>query len=315
MLYTEMVVSHTILNNLENLDKFLKIDPVEKPISLQLGGNDPEDLAKCAEIAEKYGYDEININCGCPSSRVAGHEFGASLMLKPTLVRDIYCRIKSRVNIPVTIKCRLGCDGQDDYKYVKQFVESIPECEHFIIHARTCILKGFMLTPAQNRCIPPLQPNHVYKLVSEFPDKLFTLNGGIKDVQEASEILNSNPNLFGVMIGRGACRDMSMLGEADELIYKNVEAVRTRRKVIEEYIEYCHRNKDLFPHSFLIKPLASLISDCLNAKTFRTAIMQADKKAKDRIDDFYEISKRASSVLPANFLDSPIFQSQPAIIL
>lgn len=306
VLYTEMVVSSTILNNLTNLEPFLGFDPVEKPIALQLGGNDPEALGRCAAIGEQAGYDEINLNCGCPSSRVAGNEFGASLMLKPELVRSIYVSMRQNVAIPVTIKCRLGCDNQEEYDHVKRFVESIPECDHFIIHARNCILNGLKLTPTQNRSIPPLKHDYVFQLVKDFPTKKFTINGEIKTIQQATQLFNEHSGLFGVMIGRAAWHDISILTEVDPLLYQEAENPTTRRKVIKAYMDYCQRNKDQFRMSMLMKPIAGLVTGCKNSKKFRGAITQSSVKTHLRDYDYQAVAERAMTLVPQPFLDAPL---------
>ncbi|CAE7756253.1 dusA, partial [Symbiodinium pilosum] len=241
-LWTEMVVDDTILHNTETekCDRFLRYNEAEHPIVCQLGGSDPSKLAQAAEIVQRYGYDEVNLNCGCPSSRVAGKgEFGCSLMKKKELVRDAIHAMSRAVQIPVTVKCRLGADDFDSPEFTRDFVRTVAQggCKHFIIHARKAWLNG--LSPAQNRTIPPLHYPRILDLCSQFPDLKFSINGGIADIGHARALLGFPhqrldgeteelyssawgwpgvdvfsgstdacpavpPNLEGVMIGRGA---------------------------------------------------------------------------------------------------------------
>eukprot|EP00924_Labyrinthula_sp_SR-Ha-C_P002865 snap_masked-scaffold_13-processed-gene-9.34-mRNA-1 protein AED:0.01 eAED:0.01 QI:0/-1/0/1/-1/1/1/0/343 len=312
ILYTEMVVSSTIVHRKENLDPWLGFSKEEKPVVLQLGGNDPKELEECAKIALEYGYDEINLNCGCPSSKVAGNEFGASLMLNPTLVREIYLAMKRGVDgkIPVTIKCRLGCDDQDEYEHVKNFVNSIPECDHFIVHARNCILKGLGtkrggLSPDQNRKIPKLKPDYVFKLVEDFPEKKFTLNGELKSLEQVKRIKKECPKLAGAMFGRQPWKDLSFLSAVDEMICEDdFEESLSREQVIKKYIEYCETNKDKYNLASLMKPLASLVTNVKNGKRFRKIINQADIPKNRRTKNFRQIAQTAMSVLPKEYLQS-----------
>ncbi|CAE7359335.1 dusA, partial [Symbiodinium necroappetens] len=187
-LWTEMVVDDTILHNTETekCDRFLRYNEAEHPIVCQLGGSDPSKLAQAAEIVQRYGYDEVNLNCGCPSSRVAGKgEFGCSLMKKKDVVREAIRAMSRAVQIPVTVKCRLGADEFDSPEFTRDFVRTVAQggCKHFIIHARKAWLSG--LSPAQNRTIPPLHYPRILDLCHQFPDLKFSINGGIADVGHA----------------------------------------------------------------------------------------------------------------------------------
>merc|ERR1719502_1077352 len=226
-LWTEMVVDDTLLHNLEpqKCDRFLGFHKQEHPVVCQLGGSDASKLAQAAQVVERYGYDQVNLNCGCPSSRVAGKgEFGCSLMLRKEVVRDIIHAMSRAVQIPVTVKCRLGCDDHDSPEFTKEFVRTVAQggCKHFIIHARKAWLSG--LSPAANRTIPPLHYPRVLDLCREFPDLEFSLNGGVTDIghvrallgyeeskaltTQAWELLGSTDefsipsNFHGAMIGR-----------------------------------------------------------------------------------------------------------------
>merc|ERR1712176_538060 len=219
-LWTEMWVDNT-LRHAERVDGFLDFGENEHPIVCQLGGSNPEHLAEAARIVESWGYDEVNLNCGCPSDRVCGKgEFGASLMKQPALVRDCVRRIAEVVNKPVTVKCRLGVDDLDSPEFTANFVRIVAESgvQHFIIHARKCLLNG--LTPDQNRRIPPLMYDRVYRLCREFPELSFTLNGGVTTLEQVQQILHTAPpNLVGVMLGRAAAADPCMLSDVDRYIY------------------------------------------------------------------------------------------------
>lgn len=241
-LWTEMWVDNTLLHA-DRVDGFLEFGANEHPIVCQLGGSCPSSLGKAAKIVESWGYDEINLNCGCPSDRVAGKgEFGASLMLKPELVRDCMRGIMSEVRMPATVKCRLGCDDFDSPEFTANFVRCVSEAgvRHFIIHARKCILKG--LTPDQNRRIPPLMYDRVFRLCREFPHLEFSLNGGINTLDEVRSIMaGAPPNLVGVMIGRAAMNNPCILANADRSLYgrpDNPPSARSRHALLSAYAEY-----------------------------------------------------------------------------
>ncbi|CAK8993080.1 tRNA-dihydrouridine(20/20a) synthase (U20-specific dihydrouridine synthase) (U20-specific Dus) (tRNA-dihydrouridine synthase A) [Durusdinium trenchii] len=218
VLYTEMVVDSTVAHRLDDLDEFYGFEEVQHPVVLQLGGNSPERLAQATALAEQWRFDEVNLNCGCPSDVVAKNEFGASLMLKAANVREMVAAMRSQVSIPVTVKCRLGVDDHDDYDFVRSFVEELaPVCDHFLIHARKCLLGG--LSPKQNRNIPPLQYDRVFRLCSEFPDKKFSLNGGLTSVDQIVDIVDRHPELHGIMIGRAAYHNPCMFIELEYRLF------------------------------------------------------------------------------------------------
>jgi tRNA-dihydrouridine synthase A len=198
-LYSEMIVAEAILRG--DSARLLRYSPVEHPLALQLGGSDPVRLAAAASIGEAYGYDEINLNVGCPSERVQNATFGACLMAQPMRVAECVAAMRESVRIPVTVKCRIGIDDQDYYEFLRTFIDTVAEagCRHFIVHARKAVLSG--LTPRQNRDIPPLRYEVVYRLKQERPDLTVILNGGVRAVGEAaSHCLHTD----GVMIGREA---------------------------------------------------------------------------------------------------------------
>lgn len=249
-LWSEMLVDNTLIHNShseERMEHFLGFDEIEHPIVCQLGGSDPTLMAQAAVLAERYGYDEVNINVGCPSSRVACKgEFGASLMKKPELVRDIVHSISRQVQIPVTVKTRLGVDEFDSPEFTRGFIDTVKQggCKHFIMHARKCWLKG--LSPSQNRTIPPLNHDRVNWLCKEFPDLDFSVNGGIESLDQAEGLLKDAPsNLIGVMMGRATYQNPCLLWDADRRFYGHESSEpRTRRWLLETYADYLQDRSD-----------------------------------------------------------------------
>jgi len=193
-----------------NPDRLLAYDPCEHPVALQLGGSDPGRLAAAAAIASGYGYDELNLNIGCPSDRVQSGRFGACLMSEPQRVADCVAAMAASVTVPVTVKARIGIDHHDDYGFLATFIQTVARggCRHFILHARKAILAG--LSPRENRHIPPLKYATVYRLKQDFPELTIVLNGGIGSVREVCEHL---AHVDGVMIGRKACSEPYLLAE------------------------------------------------------------------------------------------------------
>ena len=237
LLYTEMVTTGAVLHG--DREKLLGFDPAENPIALQLGGSDPKALAECAKIGEDYGYDEINLNVGCPSDRVQSGKIGACLMAEPELVAECLAAMKNISQIPVTVKHRLGIDDQDSYELLCKFVEIVSGsgCDSFIVHARKAILSG--LSPKQNREIPPLIYDRVYQLKKDFPDLEISINGGIKTLDESIEHLKQ---VDGVMIGREAYHNPYILAQADQRIYGVSDSPLSRSEVIEKLIPYIERH-------------------------------------------------------------------------
>ena len=235
LLYTEMVTTGAIIHG--DADRFLAFNPEEHPVALQLGGSDPEDLAACARIAEQRGYDEINLNVGCPSDRVQRGSFGACLMLEPELVRDCMSAMLDAVDIPVTIKTRLGVDDHESYPFMSEFVGSVAEsgCSVFIMHARKAILAG--LSPKQNRDVPVLHYDWVYRLKQESPDLEIVINGGIDSVEAAKNHLE---HVDGVMLGRAAYQSPWILAECQRQFFEN-PAVTNREDIVEAMSKYLER--------------------------------------------------------------------------
>jgi tRNA-dihydrouridine synthase A len=224
VLYTEMVVAQAILHGPK--DQLLKFRPEEHPLVLQLGGSNPKELAEAAKIAEQYGYDEINLNVGCPSDRVQSGRFGACLMKEPGLVAECIQGMKKAVRIPVTVKTRIGVDDLDDYDFLYGFIKTISEvgCEHFIIHARKAWLNG--LSPKENRTIPPLDYDRVYQIKQAFPHLFITINGGVKTVSDIQQHLTQ---VDGVMIGREAYSNPYCLASVDQTIFGEAHSIPERR--------------------------------------------------------------------------------------
>ena len=231
LLFTEMVTAQAIVHG--NRDKLLGFDAAERPVALQLGGSDPEQLARAAAIGAGFGYDEINLNVGCPSDRVQSGRFGACLMAEPALVRDCIAAMRAAVDVPVTVKSRIGIDDREDYGFLRDFVGTVAEtgCNVFIVHARTAILAG--LSPKENREVPPLRYEHVYRLKQEFPALSIMLNGGVRNLADVHTHL---AQVDGVMIGREAYHNPYFLAEIEHALHQ-VEPP-TREAVMAAFLEY-----------------------------------------------------------------------------
>jgi len=232
-LYTEMVTTGAILFGDE--ERFLAFDPAEHPIALQLGGSDPKALATAAAAGERFGYDAININIGCPSDRVQNGRFGACLMAEPDLVADGVRAIHDRVDLPVTVKTRIGIDDRDDYGFLRDFIGKIQDagCRHVVIHARKAILAG--LSPKENRDIPPLDYPRVHRLKRDFPDLTVILNGGLKT---ASQLLDQSDHVDGFMIGREAYQNPFSLVEMERALFGDQSIAPTRHDIVRRYLGY-----------------------------------------------------------------------------
>lgn len=233
-LYTEMVTTGAILRG--DRDRFLHFNPQEQPLALQLGGCDPMALAECARIAEDYGYDEVNLNCGCPSDRVQEGRIGACLMAEPKLVADCIAAMRDAVRIPVTVKHRTGIDDLDTEEHLHDFISTIAQtgCDVFIVHARKAWLQG--LSPKENREIPPLLYERVFALKQHFPQLTIVINGGITSIAASREMLQQ---VDGVMMGREAYHNPFVLAEVDREIYVEDSAPLSRDEVLEAFIPYC----------------------------------------------------------------------------
>ena len=228
-----MLHSNAILKG--DTERLLEFKNEEHPLAIQLGGSDPKSLAEASVIAEKFGYKEINLNVGCPSSKVQKGKFGAVLMKEPKLVSECINEMHKSVNIPVTVKCRIGVDDMDKESALDRFVEEVSSsgCSTFIIHARKAWLKG--LSPKENREIPPLDYERVYRLKEKFHSLNIIVNGGIKSIQDS---LNHLQFVDGVMLGREAYDNPFILTEVDNLIFNKVAYAKTRQDILLEMLPY-----------------------------------------------------------------------------
>ena len=274
-LYTEMVTTGAIIhgNATHQLD-FNK--SIESPVALQLGGSNPDELAKCSEIAESMGYDEINLNLGCPSERVQKGSFGACLMIEPKLVQRCLNAMKQSVSIPVTAKCRTGIDKIEDYDFLQSFVEGIANqnISTIIIHARNAILKG--LSPRQNRTIPPLKYDYVYRIKEDFPELEIIINGGINSLTEAKDHLQ---NVDGVMLGRAPYDNPMMLDDVDSEIFGKPKKQILRLDILKEYLTYLEElNDPKIRLNQVLKHIYGLNKGLKNARKYRYEINQIMKE-------------------------------------
>ena len=227
LLYTEMVTTGALING--DAERFLRHDETEHPLALQLGGSTPADLAVCARMAQEAGYDEVNLNVGCPSDRVQNNMIGACLMAHPTLVADCVKAMRDAVSIPVTVKHRIGINGRDSYAQLCDFIGTVREagCTSFTVHARIAILEG--LSPKENRDIPPLRYDVAAQVKKDFPELEIILNGGIKTLEQCQEHLQV---FDGVMLGREAYHNPYILAEVDQQLFGSTDPVITRAQAL-----------------------------------------------------------------------------------
>ena len=232
-LYTEMVTTGALLYG--DVERHLRFDEAEHPVALQLGGSEPSELAQCARLAQQWGYDEVNLNVGCPSERVQKGAFGACLMAEPQLVADCVKAMRDVVDIDVTVKHRIGIDQIEHYDYLAGFVDQVAAagCNTFIVHARNAILKG--LSPKENREIPPLKYDYVYRLKQERPELEILINGGVKTNAEIAEHLR---HVDGVMVGREAYHNPWLMAEWDAAFYGDDSTAVTRLQVVDAMLPY-----------------------------------------------------------------------------
>ena len=265
LLYTEMVTTGAIIH--DDKPRHLDFDAAEHPVALQLGGSDPADLATCARIGEQWGYDEINLNVGCPSDRVQSGRFGACLMAEPTVVADCIKAMADAVSIPVTTKHRIGIDDKDSYQELCDFVGTVADagCSTFIVHARKAWLQG--LSPKENREIPPLQYDTVYQLKQDFPNLEIIINGGILTLDQTEKHLQ---HVDGVMIGREAYHNPWILAEADQRIFGDDHPIPSRHDIIEQLIPYAERmQKNGTPLSRITRHTLGLFNQQPGARAWR----------------------------------------------
>tara|TARA_S200000501_G_scaffold59581_1_gene49934 strand:+ start:2359 stop:3327 length:969 start_codon:yes stop_codon:yes gene_type:complete len=272
-LYTEMIATGSLIYG-KCLDQ-LDFNKEEHPVGIQLGGSDINDLVECSKMSEQRGYDEINLNVGCPSDRVQKGKFGACLMLEPNLVGDCLKNMQDAVNIPVSIKCRLGIDENISYEFLYNFISIVKESgiNIFIIHARNGILSG--LSPRQNRNVPPLKYDYVYKLKEDFPELEIIINGGIKSLEESKTHLKK---VDGVMIGRAAYDNPFMLKDIESNFYNIDSCTESKKEILNKYLEYVEMQlKNGHNLSKMMKHLFGLSRGDKYAKTFRIKIIEIMK--------------------------------------
>ena len=273
-LYTEMIATGSLIFG--KCFNQLEFNTEEHPVGVQLGGSNISDLIECSKKCEQFGYDEINLNVGCPSDRVQKGKFGACLMLEPNLVAECLAAMKNSVSIPVSIKCRLGVDDHEEYKFLYDFVSIVKESgvKVFIIHARNGILKG--LSPRQNRNIPPLKYDYVYRLKKDFPDLEIIINGGIKNLDDSQMHLEK---VDGVMIGRAAYDNPFMLKDIEPRFYNVDSLANSKKEVLSQYLEYVERQvQNGHNLSRMMKHLFGLSRGDKYAKSFRLKILEIIKE-------------------------------------
>ena len=264
-LYTEMITSKAILRGDKN--RLLDFNASEHPLTLQLGGSNPKEMAECAQIAQKWGYDEVNINVGCPSERVHSGSFGACLMKEPDLVAACVEAMIEKCDIPVTVKSRIGIDDMESYDELSDFVSRINSkgCEHFIIHARKAWLQG--LSPKENRTIPPLNYPWVYELKKDFPQIQITINGGITS---CLEIKNHLDYVDGVMLGRAVYNNPFLLSKVDSDIFSEKKNPINREQILKIYMVYMSEQLKIgVPIRSMTRHILGLYHGETNAKLFR----------------------------------------------
>lgn len=274
LVYTEMVTTAALLHG--DVERHLRFHEAEHPVALQLGGSDAEDLAQCAKLGERWGYDEINLNCGCPSERVQRGAFGACLMAEPKLVAECIKAMQDAVSIPVTVKHRLGIDEIEHYDFVLRFVETLARngCEVFVVHARNAILKG--LSPKENRTVPPLRYDDVYRLKADFPELSIVVNGGVQTVDDAQLHL---AHADGVMLGRSAYHHPYFLASLDQKLFSSEGAV-TREKIVHAMAAYaCDEVQSGGTLRSVTRHMLGLYHGMPRARTWRAMLSDADRLA------------------------------------
>ena len=292
LLYTEMVTTGALIHG--DRERFLRFDPAEHPIALQLGGSDPDEMAECARMGADSGYDEININVGCPSDRVQNGRFGACLMAEPALVADCVAAMRAAVDVPVTVKTRIGIDDRDSYAELCAFAAAMASagCAALIVHARKAWLSG--LSPRENREVPPLRWDWVISLKRDFPALPVVLNGGVTTLAQAEELLN---NLDGVMIGREAYQNPWLLAEADRRIFGAARVPLSPHQVLAEMMSYVERKlAEGVPLASMTRHLLGLFHGRRGAKAWRRTLSeQAHRSGAD-----IEVLQAAARCVPAD---------------
>lgn len=295
LLYTEMVSTGAIIFG--DKARHLDFSEVEHPVALQLGGSDPKDLAECSKIAEDYGYDEVNLNCGCPSDRVSRGSFGACLMATPDTVARAVEAMKAATQLPVTVKHRIGIDDLDSYEHLTRFVSAVEHagCQTFIVHARKAWLSG--LSPKENREVPPLRYEVVQQLKQDFPHLTIVLNGGILNLKEAQKALTWAD---GAMIGRAAYHEPYLLANVDQQIFGATSPPVTRRAAVEAYLPYiAQKLTEGHPLGRLLRPTLGLFAGKPGARHWKRTISEQGHKTGAGV----EVLQNAMAGVPDDVLD------------
>jgi tRNA-dihydrouridine synthase A len=281
-LYTEMVTTGALLFG--DVERHLRYSEEEHPVALQLGGSEPADLARCAALGQEWGYDEINLNCGCPSERVQRGAFGACLMAEPRLVADCVKAMRDAVSIDVTVKHRIGIDGVESFDFVRDFVGTVAQagCRTFIVHARNAILKG--LSPKENREIPPLRYEYAWRLKQEFPDLEIIINGGIKTTAEIDRHLQ---HVDGVMLGREAYHNPYWMADFDRRYFGAGTAPPSREDILAAMLPYIETQaahagsgRDAFRLGSVTRHMLGLTAGMPGARAFRQALSDSRRLAE-----------------------------------
>jgi len=286
--YTEMLTTGALLHG--DAARHLDFDLAEQPVAVQLGGSEPDELAACARLAERWGYAEINLNCGCPSERVQRGAFGACLMAEPDLVADCVRAIRDVVSVPVTVKHRIGIDRGEDYDFVRRFVESVARagCRTFFVHARNAWLKG--LSPKENREIPPLRYDVVHRLKREFSQLEIVANGGISTLEDIDRQLAA---VDGVMLGRAAYHNPWLLAGLDTHYFADARVARTRREVVEAIVPYAERHVGAGGTLRQItRHMLGLYHGQPGARAWRRALSDADWLAASRPESLVALARQ-----------------------
>jgi tRNA-dihydrouridine synthase A len=283
LLYTEMVTA-TALARGGSSQRHLDFDQAEHPIALQLGGSNPRELAYAAQLANRWGYDEVNLNVGCPSNRVTSGSFGACLMAEPLLVADCIRAMRGASPIPVTVKTRIGIDDLDEDHHLDSFVDTLAAagCNTFIIHARKAWLQG--LSPKDNRKIPPLNYARVFRLKHDFPNLEIILNGGIQALETAQAVLarSGDSAIDGVMLGRSLYNSPYMLAEVDHLIFSEESQAGGRSNIVIKYLDYARTMIEQGARAHHIyKHMVGLYHGCAGARLWRQTIARLGQNHSD----------------------------------
>ena len=296
VVYTEMVTTGALIHG--DVERHLRFDVTEHPVGLQLGGSDAAELAHCARLGERYGYDEINLNCGCPSERVQHGAFGACLMAEPQLVADCVKSMRDAVAIPVTVKHRLGIDSIDAYEFVQRFVGTVADagCGTFFVHARNAVLKG--LSPKDNREVPPLKYDYVYRLKRDFPGLCIVVNGGVNTLDAIGPHLS---RVDGVMLGRAAYHDPYVLARAGVRLFG--EPPRSRSAIVEAMVAYVtDQVAGGIPLRAIVRHMLGLYHGQPNARVWRRMLSDAGLLAANRpglLLDAMEATENGARMLAA----------------